>query len=235
MAMGLASSSSRRPLARRTRGWVLRFGLVWLASAGVALAAGADECRTFFPDFDSECERSVRPEGGVMPMSAPYIFEDPYIQTGVNFVGIWHDFPENSILEGGQAGVLALQARVAITDRVAFIATKDGLTFFDLNAKYGLDTTVLGDETGFMNITAGLKVKAWEWQQENRSAIVTPSLRYEIPVGNQSVFQGNDDGLFIPAVSAAEPAIGGAPTIICLSSFGMRVTPTPIINLVSLS
>jgi len=137
-----------------------------------------------------------------MPMSAPYLFEDPYIQTGLNFVGIWHQFPENSIFTGGQVGVLALQARLAITDRVAFIATKDGLSFWDVNTKLG-GTKVLGDETGFFNITAGFKVKAWEWQGDDQSVVLTPSLRYEIPVGNQDVYQGHDDGILIPALSGA--------------------------------
>jgi hypothetical protein len=178
-------------------------GALWLAFAGAAQADEDDDCPLFFPDFS--CDRQVRPEGAVMPMSAPYIFEDPYIQTGANFVGIWHEFPHDSIFEGGQVGVLALQARLAITDRVAFIATKDGLSFWDVNSKLGTGTKVLGDETGFFNISAGFKAQVWNWEDEegNQSAVLTPSLRYEIPVGQQDVYQGNDSGIIIPAVSGA--------------------------------
>lgn len=155
----------------------------------------ASECEGLFPDFG--CDRQVRPEGSVMPMSFPYLFEDPYIGTGLNLVGIWHQFPNDSIMQGGDMKVLALQARLAITDRLAFIATKDGYAFTDP------DNPLLDDEQGSFNITAGFKYAVWEWSDEHSSAILTPSLRYEIPMGNRRVYQGAGDGTFIPAVSGA--------------------------------
>jgi len=174
---------------------------VLVVTLGAAVAASAEpECPKWFPDFaeNPECDRQVRPAGSVMPMSFPYLFEDPYITTGLNFVGIWHEFPGRSVFRGGQLGVLALQARLAITDRVAFIATKDGIGFLDS------DQAVIDDEDGgIFNISAGFKVAAWQWEGENASAILTPSLRYEVPVGQRKVFQGHDDGILIPAATAA--------------------------------
>ncbi len=171
--------------------------LLWV---GVGLASPAfaerEECPTFFPDFF--CERQARPDGSVMPMSFPYLFEDPYITSGVNFVGIWHEFPDDSVFMGGQIGVLALQIRLAITERLAFIATKDGYAFLDS------DNPLIRDDEGFFNLGLGFKYAAWTWQGENQSAIVTPSLRYEIPSGQQDVLQGTQgDGILIPAVSWA--------------------------------
>jgi len=90
------------------------------------LAARANDCSGLLPDFN--CEREARPEGHVAPMSMPYLFEDPYITTELNLVGIYHDFPSDSVFDGGEAGVIALQARLALTERLAFIATKDGYT-----------------------------------------------------------------------------------------------------------
>lgn len=162
-----------------------------------ARSADADDCPPWFPDLSRECERQARPEGSVMPMSFPYIFEDPYVTSGLNFVGIWHEFPDDSVFLGGQLGVLALQIRLALTERLGFIATKDGIGFLDQ------DNAVLKDDTGLLNMTLGFKYAAWEWEGEDRSAIVTPSLRYEIPLGQRGVFQDHDDGMLIPAISGA--------------------------------
>jgi hypothetical protein len=136
-----------------------------------------------------------------MPMSFPYLFEDPYITSGLNFVGIWHQFPNSSVFQGGQLGVLALQIRLALTDRLAFIATKDGIGFLDA------DNPIIKDGTGFFNLSAGLKYKLLDWSGEvagdAHGAVLTPSLRYEIPLGQRKVFQDHDSGIFIPALSGA--------------------------------
>jgi hypothetical protein len=171
-----------------------------LACAGLMLpgAGWAEEsrCGTWFPDFG--CDREARPDGSVIPISFPYLFEDPYITSGLNFVGIWHEYPDESVFAGGQIGVLALQIRLAITERLAFIATKDGLAFHDP------DNALLENEEGFFNLGLGFKYAAWSWKDGEQSAIVTPSLRYEIPSGQDKVYQGTDgDGIIIPAVSGA--------------------------------
>ena len=158
-------------------------------SLGVAQAA--EDCGGLFPDLT--CDREARPAGHVEPMSAPYLFEDPYITTSVNLVGIYHNLPEDSIFDGGEAGVIALQARLAITDRLAFIATKDGYTFLQP------DNGLLDDEKGFMDITVGFKYAVID--DREKGLIVTPSLRYEIPLGNDNLFQGRGDGVFIPALT----------------------------------
>lgn len=153
--------------------------------------ARADDCDMLLPDF--RCDREARPEGHIAPMSMPYLFEDPYITTELNLVGIYHDFPSDSVFDGGEAGVIALQARLALTDRLAFIATKDGYTV--LRPNNGL----LGNDKGFMDITVGLKYAAIDDRESG--LIVTPSLRYEIPLGSDDILQGRGDGVFIPAVS----------------------------------
>ncbi len=123
----------------------------------------------------------------------PYLFEDPYVTTELNLVGIYHNFPSDSVFEGGEAGVVALQARLALTDRLAFIATKDG---YMVNRP---DNTWLKNEDGFMDITGGFKYAVID--DRERGVIVTPSLRFEIPVGNADVFQGDGKGVFIPGLS----------------------------------
>jgi len=176
---------------------------LWIGCVGVLVAgpAWAEEgCGKLFPDFTSDftCERSARPKGSVMPMSFPYLFEDPYITSGLNFVGIWHQFPHDSVFEGGQLGVLALQVRLAITERLAFIAAKDGIAILDA------DNELIQNDTGFLDLGFGFKYAAWEWNgQDDQSVVLTPSLRYEAPSGQQKVFSGDGDGLLIPAISGA--------------------------------
>lgn len=161
-------------------------------SLGVPTSTMAEgSCEGLFPDF--RCEREARPAGHVAPMSMPYLFEDPYITTELNLVAIYHNFPSDSVFDGGEAGVLALQARLALTDRLAFIATKDGYTILRP------DNALLEDEEGFMDVTVGLKYAVID--DREAGVIVTPSLRYEIPLGNDDILQGRGSGVFIPALS----------------------------------
>ncbi len=156
-------------------------------------SASETECDGFLPDFLCDSEREARPEGHINPMSMPYLFEDPYIATDINFVGIYHNFPSDSIMNGGEAGVIAVQARLALTDRLAFIATKDG---YMINRP---GNSALDNEEGFMDITVGFKYAVID--DREAGLIVTPSLRYEIPLGNDEVFQDFGDGVLIPAVT----------------------------------
>jgi hypothetical protein len=101
-----------------------------------------------------------------MPMSMPYLFEDPFITTGANLVGIWTGVDERRDFQGADIGVLALQLRVALTDKLAFIATKDGFAMYRPDTKIS-DVPALGDPTNnkqlqadedaFLNATIGFK------------------------------------------------------------------------------
>lgn len=162
--------------------------------SGAASAMEGPECPTWLPDLQG-CERSGRFDGFVMPMQMPYLFEDPFITTGVQAVGIYHEYPGHSAFEGGNAWVAALQARIALTDRLAFIATKDGYAW------HSPDNKLLYSEHGFFDISAGLKYALYQDREKN--VIVSPSFRVDIPVGQKRVFNGHGDGVGIPAISAA--------------------------------
>lgn len=187
----------------------LLLGLAILAPSG-AWAAQPDDCPLWFPDL--RCDRSGRYEGFVMPITTPYLFEDPFITTNINAVGIWHEYPNGSVFKGGDIWVVALQARVAITDRLAFIATKDGYAFHDP------DTPGLGKRDGFFDIAAGFKYALIDMPEER--LIISPSFRLDIPVGNNDVFSGNGDGVAIPAISAAW---GGIDNLNLIGDLGGRI------------
>lgn len=158
-----------------------------------AAAAQPEDCPTWFPDF--RCERQGRYDGFVMPVTMPYLFEEPFITSGITAQWVHHDFPDDSVLDGGYASVLAIQARVALTDRLAFIATKDGYVWFRPGHR------LLHDQQGFFDIAAGFKYALID-RPEDRF-ILTPSLRFDVPTGSSDVFSGNGDGVAIPGVSWA--------------------------------
>jgi hypothetical protein len=181
-----ATNAGRRPFPAAAA------ALLWLLSAASALAL-PPECPTWFPDL--RCDRSGRYPGFSMPIQMPYLFEDPFITTGLYGFGIYHEYPDSSAFEGGQVWIASVQARLAITDRLAFIATKDGYVFHDP------DNPILPSEDGFWNITPGLKYALIDMPEKN--FILSPSFRVEIPTGQQKVFNGYGDGVAIPAVSTA--------------------------------
>lgn len=126
-------------------------------------------------------------------MSAWIHFEEPFINTGLSAWGLWHEFPDTSVFAGGDVNAIAVQARVAVTDRLAFIATKDG----HIHMRPGL--SLLDDEKGYGDLGFGFKYALID-RPEDR-LIVTPSLRYEMTQGSSDVLQGNGEGVWIPAVS----------------------------------
>ena len=130
---------------------LLVFALALPAAAGAETPA---DCPTWFPDF--RCDRSGRFEGFENTIVQPFLFEDPFITTNVSAYYIWHDFPRKSVFQGGDLSTVAVQARVALTDRLALIATKDGFAWnYPDTELSGL--TVLPNTQGWFNIAGGFK------------------------------------------------------------------------------
>jgi hypothetical protein len=181
-----------------------------LAGAAPALAEETSECPTWFPDFS--CQRETRFEGFIPPMTMPYYFEEPFVTTGVSAYLLWHEFPNESAFQGGSAWVVAVQARIAITDRLAFIATKDGVASIQPDNQSELE-----QETGMLDIAAGLKYELIRIPEHD--FILTPSFRLELPTGQDRVWSGHGDGTAIPAVSLG----WGLGDVHLLGSFGARL------------
>lgn len=127
----------------------------------------------------------------ISPVSNPLFFESPLIQTEVRPLFVYHKIEDDFI--GGFARVYAVQARWAVTDRLAIIATKDG--YIELEPKVG----ALKND-GWADIAAGVKYALID--DEAKQFILTPGFKFEIPLGDDEVFQGNGDGEFDVFVSA---------------------------------
>ena len=138
----------------------------------------------------------------VAPVSNPLLNETPYITTEARLAFIHHSFPSTTpglgLPGGGNTNIVALQLRIALTERLGFIANKDGYADVNFNAP-GLD------DDGFANIAFGFKYALFS--NPEKETLVTAGLTYEPPTGRLKAgpfwLQGNGDGFLTPFVSAA--------------------------------
>jgi hypothetical protein len=115
------------------------------------------------------------------PVGNPLYFETPLIQTSARLLYLYHQFDDDSQLQGGDLTVLAVQARVALTERLAFIATKDGYSFLEAGA--------LPEEEGWNDVALGMK---WAFFVDREADFVlTGGARVMLPVGDRDVLQND--------------------------------------------
>lgn len=135
----------------------------------------------------------------VPPLSSPILNETPYITTEARPIYMHHEIPNDFVTGGGDIDLFALQLRVALTDRLGIIATKDG--YADINF-----AGVLPDTHGFANIALGLKYALYTNPQTD--AILSVGFEYEVPTGDIStggiVLQGGGDGMMDLFVTGAK-------------------------------
>ena len=142
--------------------------------------------------------REGRHDRYIAPLVNPLFNETPYITTEARALYMGYELPNDFITGGGSIDVYALELRLALSDRLGFIASKDGYADIDFDG-------VLPDESGFANVSAGLKYAVIDDPEQD--TIVTVGVEYEIPVGNLETaginLQGDGDGFLDVFVSAA--------------------------------
>ena len=134
----------------------------------------------------------------VPPLTNPIFNETPYITTEARPFYFHHELPDGFVTDGGNVDLIALQLRLALTERLGFIATKDGYADFHFDS-------VLPDEDGFANIAFGFKYAIISEPEDD--AILTAGLRYEIPINDLESggieLGGDGDGFLNPFVTGA--------------------------------
>ncbi|HXY36324.1 MAG TPA: hypothetical protein VEI07_18955 [Planctomycetaceae bacterium] len=118
----------------------------------------------------------------ISPISNPVFFEDPRTLTEAKFIFLNHQLP--SSVGGNNIQLYALQLRVALTDRLSIIATKDGY----IVSENGVE----GD--GWANLSAGLKYNLYK--DAAAQQILSVGATFQIPTGTPAALQGNGDGEF---------------------------------------
>lgn len=124
-------------------------------------------------------------DGFVGPISNPIFSKDPRTLTEVRGLFIQNWIPSgHPVFPNGNYQVYAVQARVALTERLSLIADKDG---------YGVINPENGDQQdGWLNVAAGLKYLLIR-DVENQF-LVSVGAQYELQSGEAQVFQSQGDG-----------------------------------------
>ena len=175
-----------------------------IATLAAALGAAATIVTPGFADRLDEM---------ISPISNPVNFEDPRAITEIRPLFLYHKLDDKFVTQGGHVMGGAVQVRFALDDRFAIIATKDGFLHLQPNA-------VVPDGTGFANVAAGAKYAFYK--DGDAGQIMTAGLRYEIPLGDKDVLQGNGDGVFNPFLSAG--AALGPVNLMAYSAFRLPVS-----------
>lgn len=149
----------------------------------LGLTQGADAQHAdfvLFGEADAEAAAVPAEQQFVHPVTAPYHHENSFVTSDVRPVYIYHDFPSSTL--GGDAHVIAAQVRLALTDRIQFVAYKDGYTFFN--------DGVVNDE-GFMDIAAGVK---WNFYRDLENQFhMAAGIGYELGLGDSAILQDDDE------------------------------------------
>lgn len=111
----------------------------------------------------------------VPPVTNPLFNETPYITTEIRPLYFYNKIPGDFLSGGGHIDVIAAEIRIALTERLGFIASKDG--YADANFK-----RTLADENGFANISLGFKYALLN--DPANETIVTVGVEYEPAIGD---------------------------------------------------
>lgn len=137
----------------------------------------------------------------ISPQSNVLFFEDPRTVTEARLHYVSQDIPtQQALFQGGNVQYWALQLRVALTERLSFIATKDG--YIDLH----VNNPALPDTNGWADIVAGLKYNVV--RNPETQTIVSLGAVFEADAGDHDVFQGEGAGETHLFVSAGQEILG---------------------------
>lgn len=179
------------------RGTTLASVVVVGALAGTMPHASAEDSGFLGLDLEGSFGEG-RHSRYVPPLTNPLFNETPYITTEARPIYFHHQLPDGFVTGGGDVNVGAVQLRLALTERLGFIATKDGYADFDFNR-------TLPDEDGFANIAFGFKYAIISRPEDE--SILTAGLRYEIPINDLETggieLMGDGAGFLNPFVTGA--------------------------------
>jgi hypothetical protein len=121
----------------------------------------------------------------VGPISNPFLSKDPRSLTELRLVFINNEIPTEHPLHGGDFQMIGAQARVALTDRLTFIADKSGYAW--------IHPGIGGETDGFLNVAAGLKYLII--RDVSTQFLWSVGAQFEPQTGEGRVFQNQGDGV----------------------------------------
>ena len=158
-----------------------------MMNAGAAVGNGSyfDNCNSCTPQRGGRLAGLIKPSDHcfdcfVSPMTNPLFFEDPRTLTEARVIFANHNVP--AAAAGGSVQFFAVQFRLALTQRLSFIANKDG---------YIISSNPLIDD-GWADVAAGFKYNLIRDTQNQR--LTSVGFTFDLPVGSTRSLQGNGDG-----------------------------------------
>ncbi len=118
----------------------------------------------------------------ISPLTNPFYFETPRTVTEARLLYAFQSVPQEAW--GGDANLLALQLRAALTERLSVIVNKSGFL---------TSSNALVDD-GWLDLAAGLKFALLADTQAPR--LLSVGLTYELPTGSTQALQANGNGMF---------------------------------------
>jgi hypothetical protein len=124
--------------------------------------------------------------GFVGPISNPFLSKDPRSLTELRLVFLNNEIPTGRPLGGGNFQVIGLQARVALTERLTFIADKSGYAWIHPSGDFS-------DSEGFLNVAAGLRYLLV--RDVASQFLWSVGAQFEPQTGSGQVYQNQGDGV----------------------------------------
>lgn len=150
--------------------------LMAFAFAGSATALGLG-------DLDLDGSIGEGEHKYIPAISNPLFNETPYITTELRPIYLHQKMPSNRAgLFGGNINLIAAEFRIALTDNLGIIATKDGYAWIDFD---NTTNTATNDPKGLANLALGVKYAFYN--NIETSTILTAGLKYEPPSGTISI------------------------------------------------
>lgn len=168
--------------------------LVCLAGIGFSLFAARSEAGVSSGPAKQPALNEVAnwKDGTLNPVTDPIAFEDAIIRSEIRPVMGHQHMADDFITQGGDLQVYGLQIRWAVTDRFALLLTKGG---------YNVVNPGVGPQLeGWGDLQVGLKYAVID--DPANQFILTPGLLFEIPSGEEDVFQGRGSGIWNAFVAA---------------------------------
>jgi hypothetical protein len=154
----------------------------------------------------------------ISPMINFVFFEDPRTLTEARPIYVYHQTPDRVGtlgVPGGDIHLWATQIRLALTERLSLIATKDGYIVEDIDE--GPLDDLLDD--GWAAVSVGLKYNLL--RDVRRGRLGSIGMTYELPVGSRRALQAIGDGEFHIFGSGGLRLHGGKAHY--LTGFGVRI------------
>jgi hypothetical protein len=132
----------------------------------------------------------------ISPVSNPFFFEDPRSLTELRPIFIYQRSPGgNAAFSKANTEMIAIQARLALTDRWSLTLNKLGFLAVQSDGTFG-------DHSGLSELDFGIKYTFW--RDDAANTIMALGLQAELPIGSSGIAQDTGSASLTPYISAAQ-------------------------------